>query len=213
MQTSLVRHSGQISFWQTMLIVAFVVLIALILNAKGTRFFTQTIPESIGLRQPSSDHYRPSVSTATYYTDNSSKPQSTPQQNYWEYQPSQPPEQSSGYDNTIYQDDLYQPRIAAPLYSYDEQYPPRLARGYYTVQVFSGYNSKNAYDLRRALQAEGYSHVHVRSIKDSQGVLFKVRVGRYRDRMDVFAMRDQIRRRYPQNMSKSFVILVDREES
>ena len=90
--------------------------------------------------------------------------------------------------------------------SYEVQYPRDLASGYYTVQVFSGYNSKSAYDLQNALKRDGY-RAYIHTHETNQGILFKVRIGEYRNRSDAFAMKSQIRRSYPKKMGKSFVLL------
>lgn len=91
---------------------------------------------------------------------------------------------------------------------YEVAYPINLQRGYYTVQVFSGYNSKAAYELRSALRRDGYRAI-IREESNSKGILFKVRIGHYLNRSDAFAVRSQIQRRYPSNMAESFVIMVN----
>ena len=93
---------------------------------------------------------------------------------------------------------------------YELQYPRNLpadhSQGYYTVQVFSGYNSKSAYDMEKALKRDGY-RAYVAQNKDNQGILFKVRIGKYTNRADAFAMNSKVRQTYPKQMSKSFVLL------
>ena len=93
-----------------------------------------------------------------------------------------------------------------PDASYELQYPRNLSRGFYTVQVFSGYNSKSAYDLRKALQRDGY-RAYIHQEKTRQGILFKVRVGQYSNRSDAFAMNTKLRMSYPKTMSGSFVLM------
>lgn len=202
------QQSGKIAFWHLMLLVAFAVGLALFLNAKGTTFFTRTIPSSLGL-SPDSGSYRdssPRISNATFYSErNTAEYRDT--RTYRQEQEQAPVATRS----QTYDDDLYEPRPAAPSYGYDEQYPPRLAEGYYTVQVFSGYNSKQAFDLRRALAKDGYNNVHIREIPTSHGILFKVRIGRYRDRIDAFSIKSQVRNRYPNNLGRSFVLLVEED--
>jgi len=83
-----------------------------------------------------------------------------------------------------------------------------LRDGYYTVQVFSGYNSRAAYDIRSSLRRDGYTAV-IREESQAKGVLFKVRVGYYKNRSDAFAVRSQIQRRYPSKLAESFVIMVN----
>lgn len=102
-----------------------------------------------------------------------------------------------------YSDDLIQVGYNTP--GYDQQYPPNLASGFYTVQVFSGYNSQHAYDLSRDLHRDGYQS-YVEQEGNNRGVLFKVRIGKYRNRSSAFAVRDKISRHYTR-LSDSFVVL------
>lgn len=93
-----------------------------------------------------------------------------------------------------------------PEAAYELQYPRNLSNGFYTVQVFSGYNSKSAYDLRKALQRDGY-RAYIQQEQTQQGILFKVRVGQYKNRSDAFAMNTKLRLSYPKTMSGSFVLM------
>lgn len=86
------------------------------------------------------------------------------------------------------------------------EFPANLAKGYYTVQVYAGYYSKTAYSIRRSLEQDGYL-VYIYQIEDKAGILFRVRVGRYANLNSARAVRDQIRRRYPKLLSKSFVLM------
>lgn len=211
----LFKQHGAVKFWQVLLIIVFVVGMALYLNAKGAGFFTQTIPNSLGF-----NGYKKYTEVRMTNANYTPEPGDT-DTDIWVVEPDNPQQQSSSiptiepspYPSSTdeYQDDLYQPRTPKPSYSYDQQFPPRLARGYYTVQVFTGYNSKDAYDLRAALKRDGYTAAHIRDLPTQQGVLFKVRIGHYRDRYAAFAVRDQIRRRYPNTLNRSFVMLVERE--
>lgn len=89
---------------------------------------------------------------------------------------------------------------------YELQFPRNLSHGFYTVQVFSGYNSKSAYELRNALRDEGYkAYIHQQATQ--HGILFKVRVGKYTNRANAFAMNTKLRLSYPQNIKGSFVLL------
>ena len=93
-----------------------------------------------------------------------------------------------------------------PELAYEVEYPSNLSNGFYTVQVFSGYNSKSAYDLRNALQRDGYrAYIHQQTTR--QGILFKVRVGKYSNRSDAFAMNTKLKLSYPNTLSGSFVLL------
>ncbi|WP_020560314.1 SPOR domain-containing protein [Thiofilum flexile] len=86
------------------------------------------------------------------------------------------------------------------------EFPANLANGYYTVQVYAGYNSKTAYSIRRSLEQDGYL-VYIYRIEDRTGMLFRVRIGRYANLNSARAVRDQIRRRYPKHLSQSFVMM------
>jgi len=217
----LTKQSGVFKLWHVLLIVLVVVGFALFINAKGMSFFTYTLPNSFNFNkgqdysnyQP--DYTDPVASNASYYRE----PEDT-DADIWVIEPNSPQQQQRQQRQTTqapvseeYSDNLYSDNsgIPKPIYTYDQQYPPRLSRGYYTVQVFTGYNSKHAYDLRAALKKDGYTLAHIRELRTRKGVLFKVRVGRYKERYTAFAVRDQLRRRYPQTLAKSFVMLVEAE--
>lgn len=102
-----------------------------------------------------------------------------------------------------YSDDLIQVSYNTP--GYDQQYPPNLTTGFYTIQVFSGYNSQHAYDLSRSLHSDGYQS-YVEQAPNNNGILFKVRIGKYRNRSSAFAVRDKIAARYSR-LADSFVVL------
>lgn len=213
------KQSGEFKFWHVLLIVFVVVGFALFINAKGTQFFTRTLPNSFNFTQSRDantyqqpDYSEPEVTNATY----SPEPEDT-DADIWVVEPNSPRQQQTqaapNQDLEEYNDNLYidAAGVPKPSYSYDQQYPPRLSHGYYTVQVFTGYNSKQAYDLRSALKKDGYTAAHIRELRIRKGVLFKVRIGRYKERYAAFAVRDQLRRRYPKTLGHSFVMLVERE--
>jgi hypothetical protein len=75
----------------------------------------------------------------------------------------------------------------------------------YAIQVAAGYDSRQLYELRDALIRDGYD-AYLVSLSGSQGMSFKLRVGSYTQRMDAEAMRDRLRRRYPQKLGGSFII-------
>lgn len=212
------KQSGEFKFWHVLLIVVVVVGFALFINAKGASFFTRTIPNSFNFNKGQdytnyqADYTEPVASNASYYRE----PEDT-DADVWVTEPNPPQQQQrqntqsqvlEEYNDNLYSDDTGVPK---PSYSYDQQYPPRLSRGYYTVQVFTGYNSKQAYDLRVALKKDGYTAAHIRELRTRKGVLFKVRIGRYKERYTAFAVRDQLRRRYPHTLPNSFVMLIEAE--
>lgn len=213
------KQTGEFKFWHVILIILVVVGLALFINAKGTSFFTRTIPNSLSFdRTPDYNNYQPDysepvASNASYYREPEdtdadvwvSEPNTVQQQRQRRSTQSQSLEE---YNDNLYIEDSADPK---PSYSYDQQFPPRLDRGYYTVQVFTGYNSKQAYDLRKSLKKDGYTATHIRELRTRKGVLFKVRIGRYKERYAAFAVRDQLRRRYPKTLNTSFVMLVERE--
>lgn len=209
------KQTGVFKFWHVLLIVFVVVGFALFINAKGWRFFTHTLPNSFNFNkgqaytQYQPDYTEPVASNASYYRE----PEDT-DADVWVIEPNPTQQQAQTtqapaleeYNDNLYSDD---PGVPKPSYSYDQQYPPRLSRGYYTVQVFTGYNSKQAYDLRAALKKDGYTAAHIRELRTRKGVLFKVRIGRYKERYTAFAVRDQLRRRYPRTLPNSFVMLIE----
>ena len=212
---ALSKQTGETKFWHIILIVLIVVGLALFINAKGTGFFTHTIPNSLGFTKTQNNYNyttsysEPHVSTASYYREPGDTDldiwviEPTPSQ---PSNPNPPPTIVEEYNDNLYEKPQSLPK---PGSSYDQQFPPRLSRGYYTVQVFTGYNSKFAYDLRTALKKDGYTTTHIRELRTRKGVLFKVRIGRYKERYAAFAVRDQLRRRYPKNLNTSFVLLVE----
>lgn len=211
------KQTGEIKFWHIIVIVLSVVGLALFLNAKGTSFFTNLIPSSLSFTKNQNDndyqtsYSEPHVSNASYYREpEDTDPDIWVSEPNTSQQPSPPPKNQTleEYNDNIYETDSATPK---PSYSYDAQFPPRLDRGYYTVQVFTGYHSKQAYDLRTALKKDGYTATHIRELRTRKGVLFKVRIGRYKERYTAFAVRDQLRRRYPKTLNTSFVMLVERE--
>lgn len=90
------------------------------------------------------------------------------------------------------------------------KFPSLLKQGYYTVQVTATYNSKTAYGMRRELQADGYQ-AYIQEQEDREGRMFRVRVGKYQNLNNARAIRDQIRRRYPDTMNDSYVLKRDSE--
>ena len=125
---------------------------------------------------------------------------------------------SNGSNNNTWSDTIMVTRTSAPSREqrpagnhYESEFPANLGsgQGYYTVQVFSGYNSKFAYDLRSSLRRDGYN-TYISEEQTRQGILFKVRIGKYSNRGDAFAVSDKIRNRYPKNLGQSFVMLVDK---
>lgn len=93
-----------------------------------------------------------------------------------------------------------------------ETFPAVLTKhsGYYTVQVAATYDSRKAYGMRYELQEDGYQ-AYIQELEEKQGRLFKVRVGKYKNKNNARAIRDQIRRRYPERMGDSYILLRDNE--
>lgn len=89
-----------------------------------------------------------------------------------------------------------------------EAFPAVLPKnaGYYTVQVAATYDSRKAYGMRYDLQEDGYQ-AYIQEVEEKQGRLFKVRVGKYKNKNNARAVRDQIRRRYSERMGDSYVLL------
>ncbi|MGB0845688.1 MAG: SPOR domain-containing protein [Thiolinea sp.] len=197
--TSLVKQQG-ITFWHVMLLVAVAVTLA-VCAKKGTIPFFQTEAPVIGrLNMPS----MPSL--PTFSGGNKQNYQQSTQ--YYEPQDIQTPQITQKNVESLMTTASHSTQVTAPPKgsAYELQYPRDLASGYYTVQVFSGYNSKSAYDLQKALKRDGY-RAYIHSEETNQGILFKVRIGQYSNRSDAFAMKSKIRLSYPKKLGKSFVLL------
>ena len=188
-----------ITFWHILIMVVIAVSLA-VCGKKGTIPFIQTEAPIIGKL-----HLPTMPDMPTFPRFNQRTQTSTTEPSYYAPQP-EPIESESLF---IEQGAT---RVAQPSTTtgYDTQFPRdlpgNLSQGYYTVQVFSGYNSKNAFDLERALKKDGY-RAYVEQFTDNRGILFKVRIGRYTNRADAFAMNSKIRMSYPKQLSKSYVLL------
>ncbi len=214
-RTSLIKQRG-IALWHVMLLVIIAVTLALC-GKRGTVPFFQTEAPIIGKLDSNLLPAIPGFSSrrSGQSQQHSAQPRPT------DYEPSdiQPPRVRVSRESPVNEYHSESLMLARPVRhtttaakkspktsQYDRQYPANLTTGYYTVQVFSGYNSKSAYDLQKALQRDGYrSYIHTEETR--QGILFKVRIGEYTNRSDAFAMKSKIRRSYPQKMGKSFVLL------
>lgn len=211
-KTSLAKQQG-IAFWHVMLLVVIAVTLALCAKRGSVPFFQKEAPVVGKLNMPN----MPSI--PGFSNRGGGQQQSAPktQTSYYEPQDIQPVQvsrESPVYENKVEslmvtnasQRTVKQVAPPPKNTNYENQYPRDLASGYYTVQVFSGYNSKSAYDLQRALKRDGYrSYIHTQ--ETNQGILFKVRIGQYSNRSDAFAMKSKIRHSYPKRMGKSFVLL------
>jgi hypothetical protein len=117
-------------------------------------------------------------------------------------------QQRSSPDSHRWSDDLYvqtsrtRPVDAVQRSQEDSLYSENRR---YAVQVAAGYDSRQLYDLRDALIRDGYD-AYLVSLNNSQGMSFKLRVGSYTQRMYAEAMRDRLRRRYPQKLGGSFIV-------
>ncbi len=190
------RQQG-IALWHILLLVVVAVGFALFVNAKGIGFFTRLIPDNLHLPRFSGDNvshnYDNTRTSSRYDSSAASEP-------YHYYRKPSIDTQTSAAS-----------RAAAYAYlasDYDLNYPPNLENGYYTVQVFSGYNSRTAFALQRDLRRDGYRSF-IDEKKDHRGILFRVRVGQYPNRSDAFAVRDKIRGRYPRTLGSSFVMQIN----
>ena len=181
-KTSPVKQQG-IALWHVLLLVIIAVTLALCAKRGSIPFFQTEAPVVGKLNMPN----LPSI--PGFSSGNSSGQQSAPQTQttYYQAQDIQPIQinrESPVYENKVESlmvtkaSNRTVQQVAPPPKntSYEIQYPRDLASGYYTVQVFSGYNSKSAYDLQKALKRDGYrSYIHTQ--ETNQGILFKVRIG------------------------------------
>lgn len=190
------RQRG-IAFWHILLLV--VIAVSLAVCAK-----TQSIPY---LQRPLSDIKIPGIPQLNFQNDVPATRPARPSETYYAYNDGK--RNSTSEDNVewlLTSNNTSQVKPPPGGSSYELQYPRNLASGFYTVQVLSGYNSKSAYALRDALRNEGYkAYIHQQT--DRQGILFKVRVGQYKNRADAFAMNTKLRLSYPKNIKGSFVLL------
>lgn len=177
------RHRQQgLTLWHVLLLV--LVVVSLVMCSKNNNIpgigSFGNIPDKISnVNLPKFGNHQPSPGSANTQNNDYLKPPAT------------------------YSDELIQTGYNKP--GYDQEYPPNLTHGFYTVQVFSGYNSQHAYDLSRDLHRDGYQS-YVEQEGNNRGVLFKVRIGKYRNRSSAFAVRDKIARHYTR-LSDSFVVL------
>jgi len=207
--TPLANQQG-ITFWHILLLVVIAVTLALCAKRGTVPFFQKEAPVVGKLNMPN----MPSIPGFS----NSNQQSIQQNQNVSYYQPQDIQAPTIARESQVIQNDNVESlmipasnntrQVASPPKgsNYELQYPRDLASGYYTVQVFSGYNSKSAYDMQKALKRDGYrSYIHTQ--ETNQGILFKVRIGQYTNRSDAFAMKSKIRLSYPKKMGKSFVLL------
>ncbi len=190
------RQRG-IAFWHILLLV--VIAVGLAVCAK-----TQSIPY---LQRPLSDIKIPTIPQLNFQNDVPAVRPARPAETYYSYNDEK--RNNTSDDNVewlLTSNNTQQVKAPPNGSSYELQYPRNLASGFYTVQVLSGYNSKSAYTLRDALRNEGYK-AYIHQETDKQGILFKVRVGQYKNRADAFAMNTKLRLSYPKSIKGSFVLL------
>ncbi|QLQ30365.1 MAG: SPOR domain-containing protein [Candidatus Thiothrix singaporensis] len=75
----------------------------------------------------------------------------------------------------------------------------------YAVQVAAGYDSRQLYVWRDQLLRDGYD-AYLVSLNTPRGLMFKLRVGAYGNRLQAENMRDKLRSRYPTNFDASFIV-------
>ncbi len=76
--------------------------------------------------------------------------------------------------------------------------------GLYTVQVMATPIRENAYAYQRALVREGYAARVETSHYGSEGIYYKIRIGKYESRGEAMGVKDRIKRIYA-NFDDSFV--------
>ncbi len=79
--------------------------------------------------------------------------------------------------------------------------------GRFAVQVAAGYDSRQLYAWRDALQHDGFD-AYLVSLNTAQGLLLKLRVGSYKNRHQADKLRERLRNRYPEQglFEDSFVV-------
>jgi len=189
---------------------------AVYVKANGTGFVTRFIPDGMSMpsvNNPFNDGQSNTRQTEARYSETNGSSRGSDNANYNTYSGS-PNNDSYDFYTEPPADTRTSTATRATAYSYladeyDLIYPPNIEDGYYTVQVFSGYNSRQAFTLQRELRRDGYRSF-VDEKKDHRGILFRVRIGRYHNRSDAFAVRDKVRERYPRTLQDSFVMQVQR---
>ncbi|CAA6807948.1 MAG: Unknown protein [uncultured Thiotrichaceae bacterium] len=190
------RQRG-ITFWHVLLLV--VIAVSLAVCAKN-----QSIPY---LQRPLSDIKIPTIPQLNFQNDVPARRPAPPSETDYSY--SDEKRHNTSDDNVewlLTSNNTRQVKAPPNGSSYELQYPRNLTSGFYTVQVLSGYNSKSAYTLRDALRNDGYK-AYIHQETDKYGILFKVRVGQYKNRADAFAMNTKLRLSYPKTIKGSFVLL------
>lgn len=200
---SLPSRQRGIAFWHVLLLVVIAVSLAVCAN-------NRSIPV---LQRPLHDFQMPGIPKLSFQNPAPAPPPARPQaasrpETYTVSQPSHNnnPTHNNNVEWILTSGKTTQVQPPPSNSAYELEYPRDLARGYYTVQVLSGYNSKSAYKLRNALQKEGYN-AYIHQETTHEGVLFKVRVGKYKNRADAFAMNTKLRLHYPKSIKGSFVLL------
>lgn len=193
-----------ITFWQVLLLVVIAVSLAVCAKNQNIPYFQKplseiknsiSMPDMLRLNFQSKVTSEPSYPGAfdSYYT-------------YKDYKPKTANNADDNVEWLLTSGQTTQVKPPPNDSAYELQYPRNLSRGFYTVQVLSGYNSKSAYELRNALRDEGYkAYIHQETTQS--GILFKVRVGKYTNRANAFAMDTKLRLSYPENIKGSFVLM------
>ena len=149
---SLAKQQG-IALWHVLLLVIIAVTLTLCAKRETVPFFQKEVPVIGKLNMPN----MPSIPG---FSNRGSGQQSPPapqaQTTYYEPQDIQPPRVRVSRESPVNENNSESimvttasnrtAQVAPPPKntSYEMQYPRDLASGYYTVQVFSGYNSKSA---------------------------------------------------------------------
>ncbi len=195
-RSTLPSHQRGIAFWHILLLV--IIAVSLAVCAK-----TQTIPY---LQRPLSEIKMPGMPRFNFQNNVPPAPVSARSSEIDSFRDNSNNTSNNNAEWLLVGGSTTQVKAPPSDSSYELQYPRNLSSGFYTVQVMSGYHSKNAYALRDALRNDGYS-AYIHQETDRQGILFKVRVGHYRNRADAFAMNTKLRLSYPKNIKGSFVVL------
>lgn len=206
-----------LALWHVLLMVVIAVGAAVYVNANGIGFVTRFVPDSMNmpsLSNPFNSNQSGNRRTETQYSDTNTSRTENYSSDYSTTYSGNPTNNSYDFYTKPPADTRTSAATRATAYSYladeyDLIYPPNIEDGYYTVQVFSGYNSRQAFALQRELRRDGYRSF-VDEKKNQSGILFRVRIGRYHNRSDAFAVRDKVRERYPRTLQDSFVMQVQR---
>jgi hypothetical protein len=111
---------------------------------------------------------------------------------------------NSGYSRTSYPGDIFPDFPAQQDHGGYDKYDSYRENALYSVQVAAAYDSRQLYDWRDELSGKGYK-AYLVSSNTPRGMLFKLRIGPYRNRQEAENMLGRLGQ-YSQNFSGGFIV-------